>query len=150
MYCQVPTLQIAETQTIPSLCEPEKFSYCFPVVLSLALHRSCYASTDQTQQNIQEDNPLWPLSPTVPFSLVLCTTVLTTLAFPNADLCFLVPSKLGSVLIPPPLTVACEQSSLYYKLVQQKGGLPHLFPLSQGPQSGATCHPMSKSHWSHV
>ena len=62
-----------------------------------------------------------PLLPTAPFSLVLRPTILTTLAFPNSYLCFLIPTKLGSVLIPPPSTAACKQPLALFQTTAIEG-----------------------------
>lgn len=94
---QVFILWKAETQTTSSLVQALKmFSYCFPVVLSLVLSTFCNVFQIRTLPKTQE-NPLQisrmhkclsalfnmysHFFPQDPLSLILCLTILTTLAF---------------------------------------------------------------------
>lgn len=91
---------------------------------------------------------LTPLPPSL-FSLALCPAILTILAFPNTCLYFLISTKVGSVLVPPPCTAAYKQPlGSTVNWCHRRAYLICFHSLRD--QSDATCHPMSKNHCLHI
>lgn len=163
IYHKVFTLWTVETQTIPSIRELWRlFPHCFPVVLSLALRRSCHHLRIKTQPKTEGE----PSADLQNARTLACTPLLQyTLRLPAPPSSLLsgplpcnswssrtlprVPSSSSLGSLPSLLRALQPTNSLMALHELPQRGCSHSLPFS-GIQAAATCHSVSKSHCLHI